>query len=258
MLGSSFAGKVEESGNLHIRVVAPVLDSPGLVGKAKLEYEAVAAPGTTISVVPVARGTNTIENEFDAALAAPEVMRLVRDAEAEGVDACVIGCFGDPGMIGARELVSIPVVGEGEAGLLAAAALSMRFSVMITEKSIFPFVRRLVDRQGLGARLASVRGAGAGVMDLNESCVPRIVAECVDAVERDGAEAFVMGCTGTGFDMAITIERALSERFGCRVPVIDPAKVALKLTEGLVSIGLSHSKLTYPTPLVGREEYPFA
>src|SRR5690606_36435322 len=58
--GSSFAGKVkEEAGKVHIRVIAPVLDSPGLVGKAKLEYEAIAAPGTTISVVPVARGTNT-------------------------------------------------------------------------------------------------------------------------------------------------------------------------------------------------------
>lgn len=242
----------------HIRVIVPVLDSPGLAGKAKLEYEAIAAPGTTISVVPVGRGTRTIENEFDAALAAPEVMRLARDAEAEGVDACIIACFGDPGMAGARELVSIPVVGEGEAALLAAAALSLRFSVMITEKNVFPFVRRLIDRHGLGPRLASVRGAGAGVMDLNESCLPRIVAQCVEAIERDGAEAFVMGCTGTGFDMAITVEKALFERFGCRVPVIDPAKIALKLTEGLVAIGLSHSKLTYPTPLFRREEYPFA
>lgn len=243
---------------MHVRVIVPVLDSPGLVGKARQEYSAVAAPGTEISAVPLARGTDTIETEFDSALAAPEVMRLAREAEADGVDACTIACFTDPGLGGSRESVSIPIIGEGEAALHVAAMLSMRFTVLITEADIFPLVRRVVARYGLADRLASVRGAGAGVMDLNESCLPRMVAEAVAAVSDDGAECFVMGCTGTGFDMALSIERALGERFGRYVPVIDPAKVALKLAESLVSIGLSHSKLTYPTPRLARSEYAFA
>lgn len=243
---------------MHVRVIVPVLDSPGLVGKARQEYAAVAAPGTEVSAVPLARGTDTIETEFDSALAAPEVMRLVREAEADGADACTIACFTDPGLAGARECVSIPIIGEGEAALHVAAMLSLRFTVMITEADIFPMVRRVVARYGLTERLASVRGAGAGVMDMDESCLPRIVDEAVAAVTDDGAEAFVMGCTGTGFDMALTVERALSERFGRYVPVIDPAKVALKVAEGLVSIGLSHSKLTFPTPRLTRGEYAFA
>jgi allantoin racemase len=146
---------------VHIRVIAPLLNSPELVEKARREYQSGAAPGTIVSVVAVALGTTTIENEFDAALAAPEVMRLVRDAEAEGLDACIIASFGDPVVVGARDLVSIPVIGEGEAALEAAAVLGLRFSIIITEKNIFPFVRRLVDRQGLRSRLASVRVAGA-------------------------------------------------------------------------------------------------
>jgi Asp/Glu/hydantoin racemase len=80
-------------------------------------------------------------------------------------------------------------------------------------------------------------------MSLNENCVSTIIAECVAAVEENDAEALVLGVAGTGFDFALAIERALTERFGFAVPVIDPAKVALKLTEGIVSIGLGHSKL---------------
>ena len=95
-------------------------------------------------------------------------------------------------------------------------------------------------------------------MDLNESHVAHIVAECIDSVERDGAEAFVMGCTGTGFDMAITIEDALKAHFGAYIPVIDPGKVALHFARAMVATGLSHSKMAYPRPAFERREYEFA
>lgn len=243
---------------MHIRVIVPVLDSKELVGKAELEYRSFAGDGVEISAVPLRRGTNSIEAEFDSALAAPEVMRLAREAEADGVDACTIACFTDPGLSGARELVSIPIVGEGEASLHLAAMLSNRFTVFITEKPLFPLIRRVVDRYHLGSQLASVRAAGASVLALDETCVDHIIAEAIDAVERDGAECFVMGCTGTGFDMALAVEEALKDRFGVYVPVIDPGKAALHLARAMVATGLKPSKLAYPRPAFARTEYAFA
>ena len=43
------------------------------------------------------------------------------------------------------------------------------------------------------------------------------------------------------------MQEGLAEQ-GCEVPVIDPPAVAVKLAEGLVDIGLAHSKRTYPLP----------
>ncbi|WP_119388105.1 aspartate/glutamate racemase family protein [Taklimakanibacter lacteus] len=243
---------------MHIRLIVPVLDSEALVGKAEMEYRAFAAPGTTVSAVPLRRGTFSIEAEFDSALAAPEVMRLAREAEAEGVDACTIVCFTDPGLFGARELVSIPVIGEGEAALHAAAMLSSRFTVMITEEALFPLIRRVVARYGFSDKLACVKAAGARVLDLDESRLPHVIAQCSEAVERDGAEAVVMGCTGTGFDMASSVETALHERFGVHIPVIDPGKVAVKFAEAFAGAGLRHSKRAFPLPGSARSEYGFA
>ncbi|AYD04782.1 aspartate/glutamate racemase family protein [Neorhizobium sp. NCHU2750] len=243
---------------MHIRVIVPVLDSDELVGKAEKEYRSFAGDGVTISAVPLRRGTASIECGFDSTLAAPEVMKLALEAEADGVDACTIACFTDPGLVGARELVSIPIVGEGEAALHMAAMLSTRFTVVITEKPFFSLIRRTVGHYGLSSSLASVRSAEASVMDLNESHLDHIIAECIDSVERDGAECFVMGCTGTGFDMALSIEEALKKRFGIYVPVIDPGKVALHFARAMVATGLSHSKLAYPKPASSRSEYRFA
>ncbi len=243
---------------MHIRVVVPVLDSAELVGKAEMEYRSFAGEGVTISAVPLKRGTASIEAEYDSALAAPEVMWLVREAEAEGVDACTIACFTDPGLAGARELVSIPVVGEGEAALHMAAMLSMRFTVMITETPLFPLIRRVVARYGLSRNLVSVRSAGASVLALDESSLPHIIAESIDTVQRDGSEAIVMGCTGTGFDMALAVEEALADRFGTYIPVIDPGKVALHFARAMLATGLRHSKMAYPKPSFARNEYQFA
>lgn len=243
---------------MDIRVVVPVLHSEELAEKARQEYEACASPGVNLKVVCVANGTNSIECEYDMALAQPEVMRLVREAERDGADACMITCFGDPGAAGAKELVSIPVIGEGESALAVANLLGSRFSILITEPRLFPMMRKLAAQTGLADRLASTRAVDAGVLDFGLDCVPRAVDQAVAAVQQDGAEVIVMGCTGTGVDMAAMIEQALEQRIGAHVPVIDPVKTTMKLTEALVATKMRHSKVTYPMPPSLRPEYSFA
>jgi allantoin racemase len=242
---------------MRIRVIVPVLHSEELVGKAQEEYQAWASPGVELSVVCVANGTRSIESEYDMALAQPDVIRLAREAERDGVHACTIACFGDPGGAGAKEAVSIPVIGEGEAAMHCASLLGSRFSVVITERAIFPLVHRLVRACGMENRFASVREVGAGVLDFSLDSVPRAIEECVAAVREDGADVIVMGCTGTGIDMARAIEDGLRQRLGVYVPVIDPVKITMKLAESLAAIGLSQSKVAYPVPPNPRPEYRF-
>lgn len=246
-----------EERKMRVRVVVPVLHSEELVGKAREEYQAWASPGVELSVVCVANGTRSIESEFDMALAQPDVIRLVREAERDGVNACTIACFGDPGAAGAKEVVSIPVIGEGEAAMHCASLLGSRFSVVITERSIFPLVHRLVRACGLEHRFASVREVGAGVLDFSLDCVPRAIDESVAAVRDDGADVIVMGCTGTGVDMARMIEDGVKQRLGAYVPIIDPVKVTMKLAESFAALGLSHSKVAYPSPPSLRPEYRY-
>jgi len=242
---------------MKIRVIVPVLYSDELVGKAHEEYRACASGGVDVSAVCVANGTRSIECEFDAVLAQPEVVRLVRQAEKDGVDACTIACFGDPGAAAAKECVSIPVVGEGEAAMLYAGLLGTKVSVVITQRGIFPLVERIARSAGMDRRLASIRAVDTSVLDFSLASLPRAIDEAVAAVREDGADVIVMGCTGTGMDMARTIEAALEERLGVFVPVIDPTKVAMKIAESLAAMRLSHSKIAYPTPADSRREYRY-
>lgn len=240
---------------MRIRVLVPVLYSDALVKKALNEYRASAAPATEISVAALANGTQTIEADLDIALAAPDTMRLAQTAEADGIDACTIACFSDPGAAGARELVSIPIIGEGQAALTMAALLGTRICVVTTWRQCLPRMARLVRQHGFAGKLASIKAVDRGVMDLDEAAVPEVVALTADAVRADGADVVVMGCTGTGLDMAAAVEQGLREAVGAYVPVIDPVKAAIKLAEACVTTGMSHSKIAWPTPPSSRPEY---
>jgi allantoin racemase len=205
-----------------------------------------AAPGTSFRVQSVAKGPPSIESAYDAAIGVPAMLDAAHRAEAEGADAIIIGCFSDPGIEPAREIVRIPVIGPGAASLHLAAQLGTRISV------ISPLAgrhgRALVRMRALGLEsgFASVRGIGMAVLDLarqRDEALGRIVEAGTRAVAEDGADILVLGCLSMAF-LDVTAE--LQERIG--VPVVNPVIAAQKTAEMVAAMGLCHSKLAYPAP----------
>jgi allantoin racemase len=150
------------------------------------------------------------------------------------------------------------VIGEGQAGLHLASLIASRFSVITTWDQCIPRIRRLVCRAGFGGKLASVRATGVGVMALSNDCVGRMVDEAVKAVKGEGAEAIVLGCTGTGENLPAEIGAAVQATVGVCVPIIDPVPAAFAFAQACVTTGLRHSKVAFPPIVSTRPEYRFA
>ena len=130
-----------------------------------------------------------------------------------------------------------------------AAMLGHRFSVITVLEQDIPNVHRQILRYGLAGKVASVRAINIPVLEIGEDrerVTRAIIEESVKAVREDGAHIIVPGCTEM-IGMAPAVQEGLAER-DCEVPVIDPPAVAVKLAEGLVDMGLTHSKRTYPLP----------
>jgi allantoin racemase len=205
-----------------------------------------AFSGTTVTVVDVANGVKSIESAYEELLAAPGAIDRIRDLEREGIDAAIIGCFGDPGLEAARELVSIPVIGPGEASLLLAAQLAHRVTILSVFDSLAASHRQQAFRAGVLDKLASVRGLDIPVLELMrdpDATFSRIVQVGRRAIEQDGAEVLIFGCMTMSF---LGVAQKLSDALG--VPVVNAAQAALKAAESLVSINLSHSKKAFPLP----------
>jgi allantoin racemase len=242
----------------RVRVVVPVI-AEGLCHVP--DYLSLAGQGTEITVTQIERGPASIESELDAALAAPGVILKVLEAEGDGVDAAVIDCMDDPGLLAARETVSIPVVGPCQTTMHLASLLGHRFSVVTTaERSASGFENR-ARLYGVSHKLASVRWVGIPVLDLSSSdnrLEHDLLDESVKAVEIDGAHVVVFGCTGL-LGYADAVREGLERRGHVGIPVIDPLPAAIRFAEMQVDTGLRHSARTYPTPPAkARTGYGFA
>lgn len=195
------------------------------------------------------QGPPSIESEFDEALAVPGTIARAIEAEHAGADAIIIDCMGDPGLKPSREAVRIPVLGPAETSMHLAAMLGQRFSVVTVLDSVKPMLVNLARIYGVSEKLASVRVVNIPVLELERRFAEvqaSLADAALEAVERDGADVIVLGCTGF-LGCADAIERRLSAA-GHELPVIDPIPATVCAAEALVKSGLRHSKRTYATP----------
>lgn len=233
---------------MNIRVINPTITAEW-DEETQSTYQNAAHSGTEISVVSLTWGTASIESYRDEALAVPDILDKVVQAERDGMHAVIIDCMSDPGLFPARELVRIPVVGPAEASMHLGAILGYRFSVLTVFDSDIPAVEDLAARYGLATKLASARAFNIPVLDLHnnlDATVHNLVDLSHTTLEEDGAHVLILGCTGLA-GLAPQIQAILAQR-GWDVPVLDPPSVAVNLAESLVQMSLTQSKRTYEVP----------
>ncbi|MDL2273793.1 aspartate/glutamate racemase family protein [Oscillospiraceae bacterium OttesenSCG-928-G22] len=208
---------------------------------------AVLRPDTEVHMECVTRTEVFVDSQKDVALAARELIELAVKAENDGFDAIVLYCGSDPAITAIREMVRIPVVGGGLASFLYANALGYSFSLLTTGIGRAPEKRAFVSSLGYRAeRLRSVRGLSIpddAIHGDRENTMALLEAEAKKCVLEDGAEVIVLGCLSF-----LGYAAELSARVG--IPVIDPCYASVLLAESLVTMGLAHSKVSYPAPPV--------
>ena len=230
---------------MKIRVINPNT-SAAMTTRIGVAARAVAATGTVIEAVNPGFGAASIEDHHDDVWAAASVTEQVRDGEADGADACVIACFGDPGLHAAREFACGPVIGIAEAAFHAATLVATGFSVVTTLARTCAIAEHLVLQYGFERRCRGLHGTDLLVLELEASAshaFDRILACTHDALARDRSGAIVLGCAGMA-DLCHALQQRLD------VGVIDGVGAAVKLAEGRVALGLSTSTQgDYATPI---------
>jgi len=205
-----------------------------------------ASPGVDVDVWDVRGGPSSIESAYEEYLSVPGALERLTEAARAGFDGVILGCFGDPGVDAARELVSIPVIGPGEAAMLIAASLGHRFTIVTILDSVIQPLRRLAWSAGVEAKLTSVRSVNIPVLELardRETTYTRMLEAGRLARDVDGADTLVLGCMTMAF---LNEHEKLAQALG--IPVVNPVQASLKFVEALCAMGIAHSKRAYPVP----------
>ena len=240
---------------MHIRLINPNTTA-AMTAKIGAAAERAAAAGTRISATNPEAGPVSIESHFDEAISAVGVLDEIRRGDAQAVDAYVIACFGDPGLLAARELSAAPVIGIAEAAFHFAALISTRFSVVTTLGRTAIIAEQLLHNYGFAQHCRRVRAAEIPVLELehDSACaLERIIAECRRAKAEDGIGAIVLGCAGMA-------EHSAEIGAAVGLPIVDGVSAAVKLAESLVALGLrtsKHGDLAFPPPKPFRGRFDY-
>jgi allantoin racemase len=224
--------------HMRIKVINPntTLSMTEKIGEAA---RAVAGPDTEIVAVSPRMGPVSIEGHYDEAISAIGVLDEVRKGEAEGIDGYIIACFGDPGLLAAREIARGPVLGVAEAAMHAASLIATGFSVVTTLERTCGIARHLAEVYGMDRFCRSVRATELAVLDLEKpgsNARQIIIEECRRALAQDRSGAIVLGCAGMA-----DLSAEIAETIGA--PVIEGVTTAVKLVESLVALRLGTSKV---------------
>lgn len=172
-------------------------------------------------------------------LNAVDVAHNILDAGREGVDGAMVACSGDPGILEARSLVDIPVVGPWEATLHLASSYAYRFGVVTVEDRAWAETcHSLIARNGLLDRCVGVqrietpsaKAFTEGFLDPDfvVDDVRRQAEKLVDA----GAGAIVIGSAG----LSTMAAAAGLHSIGDGIPVFETLSVGLKTLEMRVDL----------------------
>ncbi|WP_284261610.1 aspartate/glutamate racemase family protein [Roseicyclus amphidinii] len=186
--------------------------------------------GSTVIALTNAAGPPAIQGEADAIACLPGLLALARGPMAAEAEAIVIGCFDDTGLAEMRATLRRPVVGLGEAGIIAATLAAPRFAVLTTTEGSVPVIAANIEAMGLGPRCDGVRAAGIPVLELQDR-VPDLRSALAALAADTGSGAIVLGCAGMG--------RLAGELARPDLPVlIDPVRASVSLAAAVLRAGI--------------------
>ena len=191
----------------------------------------VAGAGTELMPLTAPRGVPYIATRAEAQLGGAIALEMLAEHH-RSADAAIIAAFGDPGLLGARELFDIPVVGMAEAAMLTACMLGRRFAIVTFAAALGPWYQDCVEMHGMTGRCAGIRtldGSFRAVTDVQEEKEELLVALANRAIETTEADVIIFG----GAPLA-GLAAKVKDRIP--VPVVDQVQASVKLAEALVAL----------------------
>jgi allantoin racemase len=188
-----------------------------------------ASRDTEVIGLTAAYGARIIENRAQNAVGAHALLELL-EANAPNADAALIAVSYDTGLMAARELVNMPVMGMTQSALIAASLRGERLGLLTFGTP--HLYRELAVQYGLVDRIAAIRVLPVKPSDAYEN--PQSVVEAVRTqgqalISEDRADTIVLcGAALAG------MSRQLGKAFP--VPVIDGIIAGTLLCESMVKL----------------------
>jgi len=197
----------------------------------------ILSPDFELTVHGVNKGTFELSSLYNDGLNNREIMENFIKVEKEGYDGIAIGCFVDPCLHEAREILDIPIASLAEVSMHFACMYGDKFGVvtpgpLVKEKFYEPLLRRY----GLEYRCAgmdhmqiSLEQHAQGFSDPSGH-IKEFMKVAKKLIDK-GADVIISGC---GIINALLAQNKVSQVEGTGVPFVDGSSALMKTAETMI------------------------
>ncbi len=171
-----------------------------LTERLRVQARAILPSERQITALTAMFGAEYISDRESAAVAAHAIIDTVKEHLAEvgpqSYDACLLACFGEPGIGAAKEVFDFPVVGMAEASILSALQLGERFAIVTIGEHWPSMLRELMRQQRLEDRCCGIFSIPGKALDLAarpEEARIAVRALVNRAIREQGADVVIIG-----------------------------------------------------------------
>lgn len=235
---------IHSSKTIRIKVIVPIADD-SFNERILASIQEVVAPDVEVDIENISEGTTCIEGREAIAINTPGVLALAKKAQRDGFHGIFVTDMDFCGVEAVREVVDIPIIGGFRPNAFTAMAIASRFSIITIQQSVVAMQREHIRSFGIEPNFASIRLVKMSVDDLKDVDKVReaVFVQALKAIDEDGAEAIILGCTGF-IDVAAYVTGRLQESKR-PAPVLDPNHLGVTFLTMLIRNGLSQSRMTY-------------
>ncbi|WP_052097120.1 aspartate/glutamate racemase family protein [Achromobacter sp. RTa] len=205
-----------------------------LTGSLAGQARAFLGDTAHVHAVTAGFGPAYIASRTEAAISAHAVLELVeREAAQASVpfDACLLACFGEPGIGAVRERLGVPVVGMAEASIMTAMQRGDRYAIVTVGRRWPGMLREQIRQLGVESRCAGILALPGNALDYvsrSPESVLQVSLALEAAVEQGADVVIVAGAALAGYLPSLP---RLPE-----VPIIDSYRAALAQVLALASL----------------------
>ncbi len=219
---------------MRIKYIIPFpFDDEGIANRAAQIPREILGPDTEVECIPVRNSATLVDCYYEDLVFDMYITEAGLRAEDEGYDAVIMDTVSDSGMYALRSRLTIPVIGPGLVSYVIAILLGKRFSIVTMWDKWTHLYEKNLAIYDIKQKCASVRAVNippdveALFTGKEEEMFEKLTAEARKAIEEDGADIILLGST--------TMHQA-GDYMSAHLP------------EVLVQLGLSHSKVAFPSP----------
>lgn len=170
-----------------------------------------------------------------------EIIEGLIQSQGKNFDGILVGCFFDPCLREAREILNIPIVGFAEASFLLANIIGFKFAVITMDPKSIPDTENLIDTYGVRSKAISTSPVRSLKISLEEQVnalrnpelLIRDFTEVAKGCVADQADVVIPGC----LLMSPILAKAGLDQVHEAV-VLDCITVGVKILEVMVSLNL--------------------